>query len=284
MKLLQLARTHGIKMRDRTEDDGCLLCGGKFKKVLHDFDSLPLERRGEQKLDIVKCLSLKCGLIATHPPVPNDHWADKYAADYWRDYQTSIGERRIDDRFEEFEMISAERLQYLERFYRLLPPGLRFNPTGRFLDVGCSMGFLVNAAEDAGYIAYGIDPNQQDIDEGKERYGVFIEKQSIEDYKERSFDVITCFNTIEHVARPELLVEEMVKRLSPKGCLVLGTHDIECANYINEGVNWKHIKPAEHLYYFSRDTLTALGIRYGLRAFWHSKPIENSIVTYFIRG
>jgi len=284
MKRLRPVKIHGMEMKDRTEKSGCLLCGGKRKKVIHKFESLPKSRRGKQKLDIVKCSNRECGFVASYPPVPNDHWADKYAGDYWRDYQTSIGERRIDERFEEFEMISAERIKYLESFYRLLPPGLRFKPTGRLLDVGCSMGFLVDAAETAGFKAYGIDPNQQDVDEGRERYGVFIEKHAIEDYGENSFDVIMCFNTIEHVPRPELLVEEMAKRLAPKGCLVLGTHDIECENYINEGVNWKHIKPAEHLYYFSRETLSQLGARYGLRAFWHAKPIENSIVTYFVRG
>ena len=146
MKRLRPVKIHGMEMKDRTEKSGCLLCGGKRKKVIHKFESLPKSRRGKQKLDIVKCSNRECGFVASYPPVPNDHWADKYAGDYWRDYQTSIGERRIDERFEEFEMISAERIKYLESFYRLLPPGLRFKPTGRLLDVGCSMGFLVDAA------------------------------------------------------------------------------------------------------------------------------------------
>jgi 2-polyprenyl-3-methyl-5-hydroxy-6-metoxy-1,4-benzoquinol methylase len=269
-------------MKDRTKNSGCLLCGGKRRKIVHKFSDLPASRRGKQKLDIKQCSN--CGFIASHPPVPNNHWNDKYEGDYWREYQTSIGERRIDERFDEFEMISAERIRYLQSFYRLLPPPLRFNPTGRLLDVGCSMGFLVAAAQAAGFTAYGIDPNQQDVDEGKEKYGVSLQKCYIEDYGENSFDVIMCFNTIEHVARPDHLMNEMVKRLAPKGVLIVGTHDIECASYEEEGVSWKHIKPAEHLYYFSKDTLSQLGEKHGMRAFWHAKPIENSIVTYFIRG
>ena len=282
MKRSQLVKIHGMEMKDRTEKDGCLLCAGRRRKMIHKFEDLPTSRRGKEKLDIMKCS--KCGFIASYPPVPNNHWIDKYEEDYWREYQTSIGERRIDERFEEFEMISAERIQYLQSFYKLLPPPLRFNPTGRFLDVGCSMGFLVDAAETAGLKAYGIDPNQQDVDEGKKKYGVYLTQGYIEDYGENSFDVIMCFNTIEHVSRPDHLMEEMAKRLSVKGCLIVGTHDIECQNYLDEGTNWKHIKPAEHLYYFSKDHLALLGEKYGLRAFWHAKPIENSIVTYFIRG
>ena len=270
-------------MKNRTKNSGCLLCGGKRSKMIHKFESLPESRRGKQKLDIKRCS--KCGLIATHPPQPNDHWNDKYEGDYWREYQTSIGERRIDERFEEFEMISEERIKFLHSFYRLLPPPLRFNPYGKFLDVGCSMGFLVKAAQDAGFTdARGIDPNQQDVDEGIERYGVNLEQGYIGDYEEDSFDIIMCFNTIEHVSRPDHLMEQMANRLKPNGALVVGTHDIECENYLGEGVNWKHIKPAEHLYYFSKDTLDLLGRKYGLRPFWHAKPIENSIVTYFIRG
>ena len=272
-----------MAMKDRTKNSGCLLCGGKRSKMIHKFSSLPKSRRGKQTLDIKRCS--KCGLVATHPPQPNDHWNDKYEGDYWREYQTSIGERRIDERFEEFEMISEERIGYLQSFYQLLPPPLRFNPNGKFLDVGCSMGFLVKAAEDAGFKdARGIDPNQQDVDEGIERYSVNLEQGYIGDYEEASFDVIMCFNTIEHVSRPDHLMEQMANRLRPNGALVVGTHDIECENYLGEGVNWKHIKPAEHLYYFSKDTLDLLGRKYGLRPFWHAKPIENSIVTYFIRG
>ena len=272
-----------MAMKDRTANSGCILCGGKRSKMIHKFEELPESRRGEQKLDIKRCS--KCGLLATYPPQPNNHWNDKYEGDYWREYQTSIGERRIDERFEEFEMISEERIKFLHSFYRLLPPPLRFNPYGKFLDVGCSMGFLVKAAQDAGFTdARGIDPNQQDVDEGIERYGVNLEKGYIGDYEEDSFDVIMCFNTIEHVSRPDHLMEQMANRLKPNGALVVGTHDIECDNYLGEGVNWKHIKPAEHLYYFSKDTLDLLGRKYGLRPFWHAKPIENSIVTYFIRG
>ena len=282
MKQSRPAKIHGMEMKDRTAKSGCLLCGAKRSKMVHKFSDLPKSRRGKQKLDIKQCS--KCGFIASHPPVPNDHWSDMYEGDYWREYQTSIGERRIDERFEEFEMISAERIHYLQQFYKLLPPPLRFNPNGRFLDVGCSMGFLVKAAKDAGFKAYGIDPNLQDVNEGKERYGVPLTQGYIEDYNEQPFDVIMCFNTIEHVSRPDFLMEEMVNRLKPHGALIVGTHDIECENYIREGVEWKHIKPAEHLYYFSKDSLALLGAKFGVRAFWHAKPIENSIVTYFIRG
>ena len=270
-------------MKDRTKNSGCLLCGSKRRKLVHKFAEIPASRRGKVKLDIKRCSN--CGFIATHPPQPNNHWSDKYEGDYWREYQTSIGERRIDERFEEFEMISAERLKFLDSFWWLLPPPLRFSKTGRFLDVGCSMGFLVKAAEDAGFKeAFGIDPNQQDVDEGIARYDVTLSQGYIEDYNGTDFDVIMCFNTIEHVARPDYLMAEMANRLSPRGVLVVGTHDIECENYKNEGVEWKHIKPAEHLYYFSKDTLAQLGEQYGMRAFWHGKPIENSIVTYFIRS
>jgi 2-polyprenyl-3-methyl-5-hydroxy-6-metoxy-1,4-benzoquinol methylase len=272
-----------MQMKDRNEKSGCLLCGGKRRKMVHKFADLPKSRRGKQKLDIKQCS--KCGFIATHPPLPNDHWNDKYEGDYWREYQTSIGEKRIDERFEEFEMISAERIHYLEQFYRLLPPPLRFNPQGRFLDVGCSMGFLVKAAEDYGFKeAFGIDPNQQDVDEGIERYDVALSQGYIEDYDNGTFDVIMCFNTVEHVPRPDRLMEEMANRLKPNGVLVVGTHDIECNNYVQQGVEWKHIKPAEHLYYFSKNSLALLGRKYGVRPFWTGKPIENSIVTYFIRG
>jgi 2-polyprenyl-3-methyl-5-hydroxy-6-metoxy-1,4-benzoquinol methylase len=200
------------------------------------------------------------------------HFDDVYSGDYWTEYNVSVGEPDIHDRIDEFLGISKERIERLQRFHQ----------GGKLLDVGCSMGFLVKAAADAGFVATGIDLSDETLSEGREKFGVELQRALLEELpRDRKYDAITCYNTIEHVVDPEGLLRDMAVRLAPRGVVVIGTHDIESESHLRERRLWKHIMPTEHLYYFRRDDLISLGRRVGLNAFHSDKPIDNSIVVYY---
>ena len=140
---------------------------------------------------------------------------------------------------------------------------------------------LVNEAKKLGYDSYGIDLNQIDIDGGSEMYGVNLEKSLLKNYDNGEFDIISSFNVIEHVSDPLEMLLEMRSRLKNDGVIVVGTHDVECSNHQNEGVNWKHIIPNEHLYFFSQDTIRTLADKAGLSMIRFFKPIDNNMTLYF---
>jgi 2-polyprenyl-3-methyl-5-hydroxy-6-metoxy-1,4-benzoquinol methylase len=203
---------------------------------------------------------------------PPGHFDDIYGGEYWTTYNVEVGEPDIHDRIDEFLEISDERIELLKQF----------RPDGKLLDVGCSMGFLVKAASDAGFDATGIDLSENTLEEGRARFGVSLLRSTIGELAlDQKFDVITCYNTIEHLTDPEGLLKEMVDRLSPTGVIVVGTHDIESKTHKRERRLWKHIMPSEHLYYFRRDDLITLGNRVGLSTIHTDKPIDNSIVVYY---
>jgi len=237
----------------------CLLCGSKEHEIVYDFE----------RQDIVKCSS--CGFAFVFPMPEDGHFQDVYAGDYWESYQVSVGEKDIHERLNEFMEISRERIGFLSKF----------KSKGKFLDVGCSMGFLVKAAKDAGFDAYGIDLSEKTLEEGRKRYNVKLIRSTLESYPPEKFDAITCYNTIEHVVRPDRLLIEMRKRLAADGVIAIGTHDFECSNHRKEGKAWKHIMPTEHLYYFRLRDLIVLGEQCGLEVVWHNKPIDNLIVVYY---
>ncbi len=243
----------------QTKQQACLLCGSVEHTVFYEFS----ER------NVVRCSG--CGFVFVHPMPEDGHFQDIYAGDYWNSYQVSVGERDIHDRLDEFMEISRERIEYLSRF----------KTSGRFLDVGCSMGFLVKAAQDAGFDACGLDLSETTLAEGRRRYGVKLYRGPIEDSDLGSFDVIASYNTIEHVVRPDRFLVEMRKRLAPEGIVVIGTHDVDCQTHRREGRLWKHVMPAEHLYMFRREDLETLGRKSGLEPVWHNKPVDNLIVLYF---
>lgn len=249
------------------QNNKCLICGGEEKKIVYEFtrEQIPA---GFEVRNIVSCGN--CGFAFVDPMPVGDYFRGIYANDYWEGYQESVGEKDIHERLDEFLDISRERIGLLKKF----------KTGGRFLDVGCAMGFLVKAAEDAGFESYGLDLSEKTLEEGRKLYGVKLFKGTIEDYPAEKFDAIACYNVIEHIVQPDKLIEEMKKRLAPEGIIVIGTHDFECDSHKTQSRAWKHIIPWEHLYYFRLKDMEALGEKCGLDTFWHNKPIDNSIVTY----
>jgi len=81
----------------------------------------------------------------------------------------------------------------------------KFSPASA-LDVGCAKGFLVKALVDLGVNASGIDPSNYAISavlpDIKERI-----KQGIAQalpYEENLFDIVTCFDVLEHIHENEV--------------------------------------------------------------------------------
>ncbi len=79
--------------------------------------------------------------------------------------------------------------------------------TTRFLDYGCGPGLLVEAQRSAGFSADGYD-----------RFNPCFAARP-----QGPFDVITCFEVMEHINAIDPTVDDMLSFLAPAGMLVLGT-------------------------------------------------------------
>ena len=80
-------------------------------------------------------------------------------------------------------------------------------PSGRSLDYGCGPGILVEKLRQTGFDAIGYD-------------------RFFPGFKERPkglFDVVTCFEVMEHINQIEETVDDIVRFLAPDGLLILGT-------------------------------------------------------------
>ena len=73
----------------------------------------------------------------------------------------------------------------------------------RYLDVGCSTGFVVEAARDRGWDATGIDLNPSAVEFGRSR-GLDLRTVALEDagFAAGSFDAISLFDVLEHLLDP----------------------------------------------------------------------------------
>src|SRR5690554_64290 len=77
-----------------------------------------------------------------------------------------------------------------------------YGGTGRWLDVGCSVGFVVKAAAETGFDAYGVDVEKWGIEYGRRELGLNnlhagpLEEQNFPD---GFFSCISLYDVIEHV-------------------------------------------------------------------------------------
>lgn len=102
-------------------------------------------------------------------------------------------------------------------------------PGGRWLDVGCGPGFLVEAASRAGYDACGLDVSKTAVKFGRENLGLNLAVGHAEDLAEcisGSFDVVTLFDCLFHVRDPRLVLKYVHAKLKSGGVLFAGPFDL----------------------------------------------------------
>jgi len=131
---------------------------------------------------------------------------------------------------------------------------------GRALEIGTGTGVLLERLLRAGFAeVVGIEPSRAAIAaaapalRGLIREGVFVEA----DFDPASFDLICCFQTLEHVPDPRELVWACARLLRPDGALALVTHDY--AAPLNRLLGRRSpIIDIEHLQLFCRSSLDRL--------------------------
>jgi SAM-dependent methyltransferase len=103
----------------------------------------------------------------------------------------------------------------------------RPRPGGVLLDVGCGTGQFVEAARKAGYRARGLDLSTAQLEVARRRFrDVEVQAGRVHDYAEGmppgSFDIVTAFQVLEHVADPLGFLADLRRLLRPDGYLAVG--------------------------------------------------------------
>lgn len=96
------------------------------------------------------------------------------------------------------------------------------------LDAACGVGFGTALLADAGAgTATGVDLSEEAVAAARERCGsqaAFVVADVMElPLEDDSFDLAVCFETIEHVSKPERAIAELRRVLRPSGSLVISS-------------------------------------------------------------
>jgi 2-polyprenyl-3-methyl-5-hydroxy-6-metoxy-1,4-benzoquinol methylase len=143
-------------------------------------------------------------------------------------------------------------------YYRLAAPYLRGRE--RVLDVGCDMGFMLEAAKADGFKElYGIEPVPAARSIAESIEGTAITDKFFEqtDYPANYFDLITLIHVLDHLYDPRVVLRQARKNLRPEGLVLAVVHNVRSLLGLLLGERFP-IFNLYHHYFFNKDTLAEL--------------------------
>jgi 2-polyprenyl-3-methyl-5-hydroxy-6-metoxy-1,4-benzoquinol methylase len=128
------------------------------------------------------------------------------------------------------------------------------------LDVGCATGFFLDAARSRGWTVRGLDVSSYASEYARRELHLDVESGSIESFANSSskFDVVTLWDTIEHLSRPDLALTNIRRLLQPRGLLALSTGDYGSMLRRITGKRWRLFADPTHNFFFEESTLKRL--------------------------
>lgn len=142
----------------------------------------------------------------------------------------------------------------------------RHKHSGAMLDLGCSSGGFLGFFQDESWKLYGIEMSAECAKRAEARTGAHVFVGDILDapFSPESFDVITCFDVLEHLYEPRQVMKKVAEWLKPGGVFYVQVPNIDSAEARVFGTYWHGLELPRHLFHYSPVSLRRLGKRVDL--------------------
>jgi len=144
-------------------------------------------------------------------------WKEVEDLSEWYDYGYFHGDAYDNYTFENVRRKFLGKISFVKKFHK---------GEGRLLDVGCALGFSVKIAQDEGFDAFGVDLSKYAVSEARKLVGDRVLCADVETeipFASRYFDVVTAWDVLEHLKRPDLFLRSVNRVLKEKGLLFIST-------------------------------------------------------------
>jgi len=214
------------------ERSECALCTGALEH-LFEKDGYPI------------CRCRSCGLVQVGAVLSRDELERIYGEEY---FSSEV--------FHDYVAEGDIRVEAGRAAARTLA---RLVPAGRLLDVGCAAGFFLEAAS-AHYEVTGVELSPFASSYARKTLGLRVFTGDVTDgmLDGEQFDVVTAWNTIEHMADPLRAFAAIARVMRPGALLALSTGDVT-GPLARLGLRtWNLMAPPYHLFFFSPNTIDLL--------------------------
>lgn len=226
-----------------TRDDGTVVFGSTLPT---DFDETKPIPPYSAHYQINRCNS--CGLTYSSPVMDG------------------AGVGRLYEESSETNVLPGEEdnvRRTMALYYKLAAPHLAARD--RMLDVGCDMGFMLEAAGADGFKnLHGIEPAPVARGIAGAIPGAVISDGFFEDanYPSHFFDLITLIHVLDHLYDPRVVLRRAIDSLRPGGLVVAVVHNVDSLLGKILGERFP-IFNLYHHYFFNKQTLAELFRRQG---------------------
>lgn len=155
--------------------------------------------------------------------------------------------------------------------------GRQVGSPGRLLEVGCSFGYFLRAAQAQGWQTEGIELSESAVKFAREQLGLQVRAgilQELVNSQEALYDAVVAWHVVEHEMDPGAFFTSAFRALRPGGTLALRVPNLDSRVAALAGTNWQWLSPPEHTYMFSSRTLS----------FWLSQTGFEIVLTTTARG
>ncbi|HEV3235475.1 MAG TPA: class I SAM-dependent methyltransferase [Gemmataceae bacterium] len=249
----QLVGAPSVDISVEWEETACLLCGSPESSPLVEApDAAP----GGSGLWFAVVQCQKCGLCFTNPRPSLSSSAGFYPQVY-RPHRMPESERRGLSWARPFK----DEFRWGKQAKSMLPRRGR----NRLLDLGCGGGNFLERMHRLGWQVTGLDVSEDAVK--RIRYGLALEARvgtlPCPDLPTAGFDLITMWQTLEHLHEPLEALRDAHRLLAPGGELVLSVPNIDSLPFRLFGHAWSGLDLPRHLTHFTPPTLHAMLERAG---------------------
>lgn len=254
----------------------CRLCGGSRFRLRHEWDVGDRWNQTTIPLALWDCED--CGLCILHP-VPEagqcpggGDWNAPEKKELARRYWLKTVRRRIADR-----LVGTKK----ERFYRQCRQAVC---SGRFLDVGCGYGELMDLAVKDFDEVVGVEPSELACRIVREK-GHRVHEGSLEsvELENHYYDIVAMDAVIEHVIDPVKVMRKCHAALRPGGYLGIVTVKLGGPTNLLRGGGWNGYRHGWHTVLFNERTLQACldksGFEYVARP-RRARPLDDILILW----
>ena len=271
----------------------CNLCGSSNINDWFQIDSdhfYTSEQKKRNMYTISRCAD--CDLVFVKEIPTTDELKDIYSEGYYKgrdkvgysnyedNAQTQGATKKILRRLQGF-IDAPEKLSRLEYFLRRhtfkgdnKAKDMHFidkcaGNRGKLLDVGCAMGYFLEVAKADGWDVEGVEISEFGSQHTRETLNVNVFNSSLSEavrqgqLEKGSFDVVTLWDTLEHLTDPASVFRDVNYVLKDGGWFFFSTVNIDSLLARRQGQRWHFFRPPKHLYYYSEKTLKQYMRKYG---------------------